>query len=488
MYFSTGIVLNPGAAPRPRRQGWTACLFGAALLVGGCAPRLPTADARDAASAGSAVNTDHLEHLSEDIVRGEDTLRIVHIYADAPSYAWISDDDEGAACVDDAARAAVFYLRVYERTGDRTARQNARKLLAFVSYMQAESGLFYNFVWDNTLRINTEHANSVADEFGWWAARAVWALGEGARVLKESDPGLSRQYAASIRRTYPYLDTFLARYGETAQANGFTFPAWLLYESAADATSELLLGLVALQQAYPDPALQTRITRFADGIERMRLGDVNTFPYGGFASYPGGWHGWGNSQTQALAAAGRVEVARREADDFYTLLFTDGWLHSLDYATRQPRQFEQIAYATRCVALGLMRLYEKTGERRYAQMAGLAASWFAGNNVAGVAMYDPATGRGYDGINSATVVNYNSGAESTIEALAALAEVLRAPAAARWYDARADPPATRVVNGDTLRYRVFTNAQNVRLALVRNLTRGTTDVLEGNALARFLQD
>ena len=32
------------------------------------------------------------------------------------------------------------------------------------------------------------------------------------------------------------------------------------------------------------------------------------------------------------------------------------------------------------------------------QVAGIAAAWFFGNNPAGVAMYDPATGRTYDGI------------------------------------------------------------------------------------------
>ena len=35
-------------------------------------------------------------------------------------------------------------------------------------------------------------------------------------------------------------------------------------------------------------------------------------------------------------------------------------------------------------------------------------------------MYDPATGRCYDGINSPVDINRNSGAESTIEALLAL--------------------------------------------------------------------
>lgn len=435
-----------------------------------------------------AVNTAHLEHLSEDVVHEGDTLRLVHIYADAPSYDWVADDDEGAVCVDDVARAAVVYLRLYEQTGDEHARRTAKKLLAFVQYMQTESGLFYNFVWDNTLRINTEHENSVADEFGWWAARAVWALGEGARVLKESDPALSRQYAEAIRRTYPHLDAHLARYGETVEANGFTFPAWLLYESASDATSELLLGLVALQRAYPDGALQQRISRFAEGIEAMRFGDMNTFPYGGFASYPGGWHGWGNSQTMALASAGRTDVARLEADQFYSLLLTEGWLHSLDYATRQARHFEQIAYAARAMTVGLVRLYEQTGEERYAAMAGLSASWFTGNNAAGAVMYDAATGRGYDGINDVTTVNRNSGAESTIEALMTMLEVGHHDAITAWMDVRADAPAPRVHEGDSLRVRQFTTPDARQIGLVRNLTRGTTEVRIGSAIAPPLQD
>ena len=54
------------------------------------------------------------------------------------------------------------------------------------------------------------------------------------------------------------------------------------------------------------------------------------------------------------------------------------------------------------------------------QVAGIAAAWFFGNNPAGVAMYDPATGRTYDGINPGdpnNMVNRNSGAESTIHGL-----------------------------------------------------------------------
>ena len=35
-------------------------------------------------------------------------------------------------------------------------------------------------------------------------------------------------------------------------------------------------------------------------------------------------------------------------------------------------------------------------------------------------MYDPQTGRGYDGINDTASINRNAGAESTIEALLTL--------------------------------------------------------------------
>ena len=56
----------------------------------------------------------------------------------------------------------------------------------------------------------------------------------------------------------------------------------------------------------------------------------------------------------------------------------------------------------------------KNEEYRESMMKGL--DWFNGGNSAGVVMYDPSTGRTFDGIDL-NGVNMNSGAESTIEAL-----------------------------------------------------------------------
>ena len=50
-------------------------------------------------------------------------------------------------------------------------------------------------------------------------------------------------------------------------------------------------------------------------------------------------------------------------------------------------------------------------------LAGIVAAWYFGANPAGEAMYDPATGRTFDGISGSGEVNHNSGAESTIHGL-----------------------------------------------------------------------
>lgn len=434
-------------------------------------------------------NFAHLDHLGE-TVQSDEPVRIIHIYADAPDYDWVGDDDEGIACVDDAARAAVVYLRDTQLNGNPEHRETAEALLRFILGMQAESGLFYNFVLDDHLTINRTHRTSRADSLDWWTARAVWALGVGARDLKTPNPSLSEAARSAIERTYPHLEERLANYGKTRQRNGRNVPTWLVHETAADATSELLLGLHALNQAYPDSALSDMIEKFADGIARMQWGSMTHFPWSAHASWIDDWHGWGNSQTQALSELGKLETAIAEAEQFYPRLLIEGWMHSfnLDDST-SVKNYEQIAYAVRCVAVGLVRLYEATGNERYAVMAGLAASWFSGNNVAEFAMYDPMTGRGYDGIDSASHVNLNAGAESTIEAVYTMVEIDHVPKARLWANAIGAPPESIEYDGKNYRYRVFTthSGQSEKtMALVMNLADEKLELLFGHELEVFL--
>ena len=54
-----------------------------------------------------------------------------------------------------------------------------------------------------------------------------------------------------------------------------------------------------------------------------------------------------------------------------------------------------------------------TGESSWIRGVAMAADWFDGRNDTGLAMFDPVSGGGYDGLRS-DGVNLNQGAESTL--------------------------------------------------------------------------
>ena len=102
--------------------------------------------------------------------------------------------------------------------------------------------------------------------------------------------------------------------------------------------------------------------------------------------------------------------ARREADTFYARLLAGEMVSEWGVL---PFAYPQIAYGINSITQGLLALHQATGDDKYARLAGLAAGWFYGNNSARFAMYDPATGRGYDGLMGPSEfrVNRNGGAE-----------------------------------------------------------------------------
>ena len=88
----------------------------------------------------------------------------------------------------------------------------------------------------------------------------------------------------------------------------------------------------------------------------------------------------------------------------------NGWLPA-------PADRTQIAYGADATLQNLLRTAGAAGRPAFRDLAGVAAAWYFGNNPAGVAMYDPANGRTFDGIGPDRNVNRNSGAESTIHGL-----------------------------------------------------------------------
>lgn len=430
-------------------------------MASGCGRKT---DPVPAGPAPLVVNLDYLRHLGLDAVVGGRPVRVVALYAEAPDYrptgSPARDGYEGIASLDDAARAAVAYLRAYEQTGDARARDEALRLLAFVVSMEQGDGEFVNFI-DARGRLNRD-APSSRKSMSYWAARSLWALGEAVRVLGPRD-------SVQLAGMRPVLDRTVARLGREVSAGR-------LIGGSATATAEALLGLLALERAQSTPEIASLATSTAALLVPLANGNANTATWGARVEGPDAdWHAWGTRSTEALATAAVVlnrpdfaAAARQEADGLWSRFLLAGQVASSVSPNGTAAWFPQIAYGIGPIVEGYLALAEATGDSRYAVYAGLTASWFSGANPAGVAMYDARTGRTFDGIDGPSPIklNRNAGAESTIESLLALQAVTGNPEAAQYIAYRpAGAPSASLLN--TPDRREFVGPDGKRLVVRR---------------------
>ncbi len=394
---------------------------------------------RPGPAIATRLNLSHLDWLRRPItlVDGQ-KLTTWQIYATAVRkgdrkgpFRFVGDEDEGVGCIDDVARAALVYLEDFEQTRSAKSLATARDALTFVHALATPDGTYYNFVLANG-EINRDGPTSQKG-LNWWTARALWASAAGARVFKRSDPAFARLLKQDTDRTVATLIRDQARnYGQFRAWGPLRIPRWFVGD-AADVTSVVVLALGDLYGAHPTPEVRNLLARYAEAIASYSAGDAGRYPY--FAHMPSGavtnWHAYGAHMLQALALSGRlladpalIAAAVREADHFTThLLISGGPIWGF---TPAPREFPQIAYNVSTQTQGLLELYRSTRRPRYGQMAGLMASWLLGNNLFRQPMYDPASGRVWDGID-AKGVSFDSGAESTIEGILTLQALARYP-------------------------------------------------------------
>jgi hypothetical protein len=341
---------------------------------------------------------------------------------------------QGAFNADDMTRAAVVYLRHWRQFGDRASREHAYQLLRGVTYLQTASGPNAGNVvlWmqpDGTLNPSptpTEEPDPSDSGPSYWLARTIWALGEGYAAFRGADPAFAGFLRGRLELSLDALDRQVLdpRYGTFQTVDGLRLPAWLIVDGA-DASSEAVYGLAAYADAGASARGRLDLRRLADGVARMPLGDVRRWPYRAVLPWARSrslWHAWGDQMAGALAEAGRVlgrddwvRVAVGETGSFTPHLLAqggpeNGW-------TPAPTDRVQIAYGADATLQNLLRTAAAARRPGFADLAGIAGAWYFGNNPAGLAMYDPASGRTFDGINPDRSVNRNSGAESTIHGL-----------------------------------------------------------------------
>ncbi len=383
------------------------------------------------------INTSHLDYLYTPVVFSDGTNAAgVYIYAEAPDYHLVEASGEGFTCVDDVARAVLVYLRSTNFSTDTSVQSKAINLIKFILEMQSTNGYFYNFLFKNGL-INKAGSTSV-DNPNWWSWRALQTLTEAQPFINNIDAQLAGEMDIAVNKLIANIKRDFVNIPETTKiVNGITVPEWLPAGSGTDQSAIMIIGLISYCSAHNDDVIKDYIRKLADGIALMQAGDAANYPYACFLSWENIWHAYGNLQAYALMRTGiflndpqYTTKAMAEIDNFYPWLLQNGFKSSFSlsksgdtYQTLTDKDYEQIAYGIEPMVFAAAEAYKETWQNKYADMAGHIAAWLLGANDAGVNMYDTATGRCFDGISSASNINHNSGAESTIEALLTLQKV-----------------------------------------------------------------
>ncbi len=385
---------------------------------------------RDNNESSGLVNLDHLHHLyTKATMKNGTEVGVLNIYSEYPDYHFVIEPKEGFTCVDDVARGIVLLSKQQDVKSQPENLRMIREMTEFILQMQSTNGYFYNFLWHDG-SINKSYRTSLP-KADWWSWRALWALEYSYEVLKDSLE-LSNRIDGAVQRLITNIKTeFLHQPIEFETVGGMQLPTWLPYKYSSDQPAILIIGLEKYYQRTLDPEALPLIERFAEGLLHMQRGNKGEIPSGIYLSWQNRWHAYGNSQAYAMLMAARVLQKEKylisallEIDYFYPYILEENFLCHFtviydgeNYEINQEAQFPQIAYGIRPMVFACLEAYEQTGKKQYIERAELLASWFSGNNPANQQMYDPATGRCYDGIISGDQINLNSGAESTIEAL-----------------------------------------------------------------------
>ncbi|MBO8160781.1 MAG: hypothetical protein H0Z24_04020 [Thermosipho sp. (in: Bacteria)] len=335
----------------------------------------------------SQINTTHLEFLGEDFVLNGEKVHGYWVYANkiGETYKKVSAVGEGDICVDDVARAVVFYVELYEYTKNQSYLEIAKSSAKFLVQMQDYDGDFYNFAYvDGT--INKTGVTS-SKQHSWWAVRALWALAEISKYDKTFYENALKAY------------NLLSKYVDEGLLNG-----------VGDQTSVYLLGLIALKELGVEVDIETSANAL-----------IKLYNHGFFSVYPDkfSWHGWGNRFVEALVESYKVtknelylKYAKKALEIEGPLFLSTGFVYEV---SSNVKLFPELSYAVESITVGAIKYYQTTNDKDIGVLAALLAGWYKGLNRLGKPMYGP-NGEGYDGLEFAHI-NHNAGAESTISAL-----------------------------------------------------------------------
>ncbi len=321
--------------------------------------------------------------------------RFAHVRAMSDAIGMFEHAEHGSArhehgyCTDDMARLLIVAVR--EPGTDQPMRDLRRGALGFLAAAQSPSGRIRN---RRTAGGRWLDRHGVEDCWG----RSVWAFGTAARLA--SDDWLQARSFACFDRSAVQRSPHRRAMAFAALGAADVVSRHPGHRRALDLLSDAVdtIGPVAADPAWPWPEPRLAYANASIAEALIAAGDALDRP---------------DVVADGLLLLGWL-LDRETVDGHLSLTPVDG-AGIID----GPCRFDQQPLEAAAMADACARALALTGDDRWRRGLGLAVAWFAGANDVGVAMWDAATGGGYDGL-TAGGVNLNQGAESTLALISTL--------------------------------------------------------------------
>ncbi len=297
-------------------------------------------------------------------------------------------------CVDDVSRALLVISR--EAAPPPEVARLGERCLAFLAHAQSADGRFHN-------RVGYDRRFEDEPGTGDWWGRALWGLGTAAschptRWVRD-EALVSFTVGCQVRSPHPRAMAVAALGAASVlgAVPGHDEARSLLADAAA------AIGRPAPDPSWPwpDPRLTYGNATLPDALlaAGSALGDDQL------------------RQDGLVLLQWLVDV--EVPDRHLSLTAVGGWAQG----EARPA-FDQQPIEASALADAAARAFDLTAEPRWLDVVGQAAGWFLGANDVGVALFDPDTGGGYDGLHAGGR-NANQGAESTLAFLSTMQQARR---------------------------------------------------------------
>lgn len=291
---------------------------------------------------------------------------------------------------DDNARALITCVDLYRRFQDKVYLDMSHTYLSFLLYAQKNNGKWHNFVHYDRSFADEEGSE---DSFG----RAVWALGHLIEAWPEHYLG---QVARSmLERALPWVENL-----SYARAKAFALIGICCYASTSPgsrllATIQSLASWFSQQLDREDKKgwkwFEPTLT-YSNAV--LVTGLLQAFKATGIESY------W-KAAHDALGFLTELHFQR----SYLKLVGNHGWCRR----GQEPAVFDEQPEDAGCLVQAYTLASRLSHSHDYPNLAHKAFKWFLGENIQGLALYDPETGGCCDGL-TVTGVNQNQGAESLL--------------------------------------------------------------------------